>query len=465
MTRLWGGRFSGETDALMRKFQDSIYFDVRLWAADIDGSVAWAGALHRAGVLTETETEAIIDGLTTVRAEFADEQFAIDPGDEDIHSAVERRLKELIGDTAGKLHTGRSRNDQVATDTRLWLKWQIIDLRRAVAALIAAIIIKAEENIAVIMPGYTHLQQAQPVHFSHWLLSYGWQLQRDVTRLDDLARRVDVLPLGSAALAGTTFPIDREALAEALGFAAVSPNSMDAVADRDYLLEFLSWAAIVQVHLSRLAEDLIIYSSREFNFVELDDAYTTGSSIMPQKKNPDSLELIRGKTGRVIGAMTGLFVTLKGQPSSYNKDSQEDKEPLFDTVDTLAMTLPIAAGVIRTLKVNAGVIYDKMDSTMLATELADYLADKGMPFREAHHLVGQIVQQSIALDQPLNSFPLAAYRQFSPLFDRDIHQYLTFNRAADRRNGIGGASAGSVFVQLEQLRALIGLADAEGDLE
>jgi argininosuccinate lyase len=461
MAQLWGGRFSGETDALMRQFNDSIYFDVRLWAADIDGSVAWAGALHRAGLLTEVETTAMLEGLAAVRAEFERQEFAIQPGDEDIHGAVERRLKELIGETAGKLHTGRSRNDQVATDTRLWLKRQIIDLRQAVVALIEAIIAKAEENIAVIMPGYTHMQQAQPVHFSHWLLSYGWQLQRDLTRLDDLTRRVDILPLGSAALAGTTFPIDREALAEALGFAAVSANSMDAVADRDYLLEFLSWAAIVQVHLSRLAEDVIIYSSREFNFVELDDAYATGSSIMPQKKNPDSLELIRGKTGRVIGSMTGLFATLKGQPSTYNKDSQEDKEPLFDTVDTLSMTLPIAAGVIRTLKINAAIIYDKMDSTMLSTELADYLADKGMPFREAHHLVGKIVQQAIALDQPLYSFPLAAFQKFSPLFERDVHQYLTFNRAADRRDGIGGASQNSVFTQLEQLRELIGLDEAE----
>ncbi len=461
MTQLWGGRFSGETDALMRQFQDSISFDVRLWQEDIDGSMAWARALIGAGVLTEEEADIIQDGLDEVRAEFAQGRFELKAGDEDIHTAVERRLKELIGEVAGKLHTGRSRNDQVATDTRLWMKRHVAALRHQLTGLQAAIIATAEEHLNVIMPGYTHLQQAQPVRFAHWLLSFGWQFQRDKERLDDLLVRLDVLPLGSAAMAGTPFAIDRFALAEDLGFAAISSNSMDAVADRDHLLEFLGWAAITQVHLSRLAEDLIIYSSREFGFVELADAYTTGSSIMPQKKNPDSLELIRGKTGRVIGGMTGLFATMKGQPSTYNKDSQEDKEPLFDAVDTLSMTLPIAAGVVRTLKVNPGRIYDQMDSAMLATELADYLADKGMPFREAHHLVGQIVRQSIAIDQPLYSFPLAAYKQFSELFDRDLHERLTFNRAADRRTGIGGTGERAVLDQLEHLREVAGLEDDE----
>jgi argininosuccinate lyase len=318
-----------------------------------------------------------------------------------------------------------------------------------------AILAKAEEYFNVIMPGYTHLQQAQPVRFSHWLLSYGWMLQRDKERLDDLTRRVDVLPLGSGALAGNPLGIDRELLATELGFAEVTANSMDAVADRDYLIEFLSWASLVQIHLSRLAEDLIIYSSREFGFVEIADAFATGSSIMPQKKNADSLELIRGKSGRVIGHLTGLLTVLKGLPSTYNKDLQEDKEPLFDTVDTLLMTLPIAAGVISTLKVDASKIYDSMDSAMLATELADYLAHKGMPFRQAHHLVGQIVRQAIALDQPLSSFPLAAFQQFSSLFERDVHQWLTFNRAADRRTSPGGVAESAVRVQWEALRALV----------
>lgn len=461
MSQLWGGRFSGATDALMRQFNDSIYFDLRLWEADLDGSVAYAKALARAGVLTAEEADVILDGLDEIRAEFARNQFELKASDEDIHTAVERRLGELIGELAGKLHTGRSRNDQVATDTRLWLRRQIALLRRHLELLQRVIIAKAQENIDVMMPGYTHLQQAQPIRFSHWLLSYGWMFQRDKDRLDDLTRRVDVLPLGSGALSGNPFHLDREFLAEELGFAAISANSMDAVGDRDYILEFLGWAAITQVHLSRLAEDLIIYTSREFGFMTLDDAYATGSSLMPQKKNPDSLELIRGKTGRVVGSLTGLLTTLKGQPSTYNKDSQEDKEPLFDTVDTLSMTLPIAAGVIRTLILNPSRIYDSMDSAMLATELADYLVDKGMPFRQAHHLVGQIVRQAIAIDQPLNSFPLAAYRQFSQLFDRDVHERLTFNRAADRRESVGGTGKFAVRAQIEALRELVGENEAQ----
>ena len=455
MTQLWGGRFSGATDALMRKFNDSIYFDVRLWEADLDGSVAYAQALALAGVITQEEADLLCTGLAEIRTEFSENRFELKASDEDIHTAVERRLGELVGEVAGKLHTGRSRNDQVATDTRLWLKRQIIQLRLHLENLQRAIIDKAEEHFNVIMPGYTHLQQAQPVRFSHWLLSYGWMAQRDKERLADLTRRVDVLPLGSGALAGNPLGIDREFLAEVLGFATISANSMDAVGDRDYILEFLSWAAILQVHVSRLAEDLIIYSSREFGFMEIADAYATGSSLMPHKKNPDSLELIRGKTGRVVGSLTGLLTTLKGQPSTYNKDMQEDKEPLFDTVDTLGMTLPIAAGVIKTLKVDASKIYDSMDSAMLATELADYLVSKGMPFRQAHHLVGQIVQQAIRLDQPLFSFPLAAYQQFSPLFERDVHQWLTFNRAADRRRSPGGAAEAEVRDQLEALRGLV----------
>jgi argininosuccinate lyase len=456
MTQLWGGRFTGQTDPLMRQFNDSIYYDVRLWEADLDGSMAYARALARAGVITEEEADVLQDGLDEIRAEFARNRFELKASDEDIHTAVERRLGELVGDVAGKLHTGRSRNDQVATDTRLWLKREITKLRAQVVNLQQAILAKSEEYFNVIMPGYTHLQQAQPVRFSHWLLSYGWMLQRDKERLDDLTKRVDVLPLGSGALSGNPLGVDCTLLAEALDFAAVSNNSMDAVGDRDYLVEFLSWGAITQMHLSRLAEDLIIYSSREFGFVAIADAYSTGSSLMPQKKNADSLELIRGKTGRVVGHLTGLLTTLKGLPSTYDKDMQEDKEPLFDTVDTLSMTLTIAAGVISTLTVDASKIYDSMDSAMLATELADYLVSKGMPFRQAHHLVGEIVQKAITLEQPLYSFPLAAYQQFSSLFERDVHQWLTFNRAADRRTSPGGTGEAAVREQLNVLRGLVG---------
>jgi argininosuccinate lyase len=447
----------------MRKFNDSIYFDIRLWQNDLDGSMAYARALVRAGVITSEEADILQDGLDQIRVEFSQNRFELKVGDEDIHSAVERRLGELVGEVAGKLHTGRSRNDQAATDTRLWLKRQIVGLRAQVEQLQQAILAKAEEYFNVIMPGYTHLQQAQPVRFSHWLLSFGWMLQRDKERLDELIRRVDVLPLGSGALSGHPLGIDREFLARELGFAAISTNSMDAVGDRDYIAEFLSWAAITQMHLSRLAEDLIIYSSREFGFVQIADAYATGSSLMPQKKNADSLELIRGKTGRVVGHLTGLLTMLKGLPSTYNKDMQEDKEPLFDTVDTLLMTLSISAGVVNTLRVNTSRIYEAMDSTMLATELADYLVSKGMPFRQAHHLVGQMVRQAVSLEQPLSSFPLAAFQQFSPLFERDVHQWLTFNRAADRRTSPGGAAASAVREQLETLRALVGELDQDED--
>ncbi len=456
MSKLWGGRFSSETDGLMRQFNDSIHFDIRLWEADLDGSLAYAGALARAGIISGEEADVLQDGLDAVRAEFVQNRFEIKAGDEDIHTAVERRLGELVGEVAGKLHTGRSRNDQVATDTRLWLKRRIAALESQLLGLQTAILDQAEANIDVIMPGYTHLQQAQPVRFAHWLLSYGWAFQRDRERLADLLKRVDVLPLGSGALSGNPLGIDREFLAQALGFAALSANSMDAVGDRDYIVEFLSWAAISQTHLSRLAEDLIIYSSREFGFVEIADAYSTGSSLMPQKKNADSLELIRGKTGRVVGALTGLLTTLKGTPSTYNKDFQEDKEPLFDTVDTLLLTLPIAAGVVATLTVDESAAYEAMDSTMLATELADYLVSKGMPFRQAHHLVGQIVQQAISLGQPLYSFPLAAYQQHSDLFDRDVHQWLTFKQAADRRESFGGTGAEAVRAQVAGLRELVG---------
>ncbi|MDM8528681.1 argininosuccinate lyase [Anaerolineales bacterium HSG24] len=454
MSKLWGGRFTGVTDTLMSQFQDSIYFDVRLWQADITGSIAYAKALARAGVISDEESKTLQQGLAQVQAEFAEKRFELKTGDEDIHTAVERRLTEIVGEVGGKLHTGRSRNDQIATDLRLWLKAEIEQLRRHLVGAQWAIISKAEEYVDVILPGYTHLQQAQPVRFSHWLLSFGWMLERDKARLDDLTRRVDVMPLGSGAMAGNPMGIDRLFLADELGFATISANSMDGVSDRDYLIEFLSWASILQVHLSRLAEDLIIYSSQEFNFVELADAYSTGSSIMPQKKNPDSMELIRGKTGRVIGSLVGLLTTLKGLPSTYNKDLQEDKESVFDTVDTLTMTLQISRAVIQTLTVNDGIIYDKMDSTMLATELANYLSAKGMPFREAHHIVGQVVQKAIDLDQPLNLIPVAVYQQFSDLFEHDMYKVLTFHRAADRHTSSGGTGKQVVRDQLDALKLL-----------
>jgi len=454
MAVLWGGRFEGATDEQMRAFNDSIHFDIRLWAADITGSEAYARALTRAGILTPAERDALLDGLRQIRAEFEAGQFTVQPADEDIHSAVERRLGELVGEVAGKLHTGRSRNDQVATDTRLWLRGELVGLETGLRRCLQAIIARAEENLDVLMAGFTHLQQAQPVRFSHWLLSYGWKLARDLDRLRRVAEAVNVLPLGSGALSGNPLGIDRAALAAELGFAALSPNSMDAVADRDYILDFLHWAALTQLHLSALAEDLILYSTAEFGYVEIADAYSTGSSLMPQKKNPDSLELIRGKTGRVVGRLTGLLTTLKGLPATYNKDLQEDKEALFDAVDTLALTLPIMASVIQTLTVNRERMYNAMSSHLLATELADYLVAKGMPFRQAHDAVGKVVRLAMEAGQPLWSLPLAAYRSVSPLFERDVHEWLDFERAVERRSGPGGTARASVLAQIEALKEI-----------
>ena len=448
MTTLWAGRFANRPDDQMRHFGDSIGFDVRLWQADIAGSIAYAKALARAGVIDDDERYALLEGLARVRTELADGEFAVKPDDEDIHTAIERRLGELIGRVAGKLHSGRSRNDQVATDTRLYLRSQITGLRQLLIRLQRAILDKAKDHIDVLMPGYTHLQPAQPVRFSHWLLSFFWMLHRDRDRLDGLVRRVNVLPLGAGALSGNPVGIDQAYLARELGFDAIALNSMDAVSDRDYLVEFLGWASLTQIHLSRLAEDFILYSSREFGFVEIADAYATGSSLMPQKKNADSLELIRGKTGRVVGDLSGMMMVLKGLPSTYNKDMQEDKEALFDVIDTLSMTLPIATGVVKTLVVHPERMQAALTDEMLATELADYLVTKGVPFREAHHLVGQVVQRALTQKVNLRDLLLSDYQEVSNLFQRDLMKWLDFERAVERRTSVGGTARASVEAQL-----------------
>ncbi|MGD8967113.1 MAG: argininosuccinate lyase [Anaerolineae bacterium] len=449
---LWGGRFVEETDALMRRFNDSIGFDRRMYAADIEGSIAYAGALARAGLISEEECSALAKGLEEVRAEFDAGTFGIVPGDEDIHTAVERRLGELVGEVAGTLHTGRSRNDQVATDLRLTLLDEIATLREALLDLQTAIIERAEAHLDVLMPGYTHLQQAQPILFSHWMMAFFWKLQRDRERLADVAKRTRVCPLGAGALAGNPFEIDRQALAAALGFDAISENSIDAVSDRDAVVEFLAWAALTQVHLSNLAEDLIIWSSREFGFVEIDDAYATGSSLMPQKKNPDSLELMRGKSGRVIGHLTGLLTTLKGLPTAYNKDLQEDKEALFDTVDTLKAELAVAAGVVRTLRVNAGRMEAVLDGLyaqgMLATDLADYLVRKGVPFRQGHHLVGQVVRRAEELGVSLKELDLEEYQAVHSGFAEDLYDVFDFVRSVEARAVEGGTAPAAVRAQI-----------------
>jgi len=440
---------------LMRRFNDSIGFDQRLYGADIEGSIAYAGALAATGLISEEEHSALVDGLQKVRAEFEADAFEIAPGDEDIHTAVERRLGELAGAVAGKLHTGRSRNDQVATDLRLYLLDESRALRDALVDLQTAIIERAEAHMGVVMPGYTHLQQAQPVLFSHWMLSFFWKLERDRQRLESVAKRTRVCPLGAGALAGNPFGIDREALCASLGFDAISENSIDAVNDRDPVIEFLSWAALTQVHLSNLAEDLILWSSREFGFVEIDEAYATGSSLMPQKKNPDALELVRGKTGRVIGHLTGLLTTMKGLPTAYNKDLQEDKEPLFDTIDTLKMELAIVAGVIRTLNVNADRMGAALQDSMLATDLADYLVRKGVPFRQSHHLVGQVVRQAEQLGVPLKELRIEVYRAVHPAFDEDVYEVLGFARSVEARVVEGGTAPSAVAAQICSARELI----------
>lgn len=452
---LWEGRFVTATDRLMRHFNDSISFDRRMYRADVRGSIAYAAALARVGLITPEERDQLVAGLEQVRAEFDAGTFQIQPGDEDIHTAVERRLTELVGPVAGKLHTGRSRNDQVTTDLRLYLLDEMTFLRQALIELQAAIVQKAEAHLDVIMPGYTHLQQAQPLLFSHWLMSFFWKFQRDRERLAGVAHRTRVCPLGSGALAGHPLGIDRQTLATDLGFAAVAENSIDAVDDRDYVVELLAWAALVQIHLSCLAEDLIVWASHEFGFVQIDDAYSTGSSLMPQKKNPDSLELIRGKSGRVIGHLTGLLTTLKGLPSSYNKDLQEDKEAIFDVIDTLKMELPIAAGVIRTLAVNAARLAAALDDALLATDLADYLVRQGVPFRQGHHLVGQAVRRAEDLGVPLKELSLAEYQAIHSAFAEDLYEVFDFQRSVEARDTEGGTAPAAVRLQIKRARRLL----------
>jgi argininosuccinate lyase len=365
--KLWGGRFTDDPNPQMRALNDSISFDKAMYAADITGSIAYAAELARVGIITDAESDQLVTGLNQVLAEFESDSFKIIDGDEDIHTAVERRLHELVGDVAGKLHTGRSRNDQVATDIRLWLRETCEFVDSLLANIQRALIAQSENHLDTLMPGYTHMQPAQPIVAAHWLMSFFWMLHRDRDRLADCAKRINLSPLGSSAFAGTPYPIDRERLAADLGFAGVTQNSMDAVADRDGIAEFLFIASLIGVHFSRLAEDVIFYSNPAFGFIKLPDAYSTGSSIMPQKRNADPMELARGKAGRLIGNLTGLLTTLKGLPSTYNKDLQEDKEPLFDTAETLAKILPVMSGMIRTLRLVPEKMIDALQSELLAT--------------------------------------------------------------------------------------------------
>jgi argininosuccinate lyase len=448
MGLMWGGRFSKSMDDAFAKLNASFGFDWQLYAADIRSSIAYARALARAGFLNETERDALIGGLEQVKREFDTRAFQAKPSDEDIHSAVERRLGELVGEAARKLHTGRSRNDQVATDVRLYLLDAIGQVRNEIRQVQRAVIARAEQHLDVIMPGYTHMQRAQQILFSHWLMSFFWMLDRDDGRLRDAATRTSVLPLGAGALAGNAIGIDREFLARELDFQSVSPNSLDAVSDRDMIGEFLFAAALLGVHLSRLGEDLVLYSSAEFGFVTMDDAYSTGSSLMPQKKNPDAMELARGKSARLIGHLTTLLTLVKGLPSSYDKDLQEDKEPLFDAVETLATLLPVIAGVVRSLRVNTGRMRAALDTSMLATDLADYLVRRGLPFRTAHARVGEAVRLAETRGVELSELSLEEYAAIAPEFGADVKQVFDFGRSVASRETVGGTGPNAVREQI-----------------
>jgi len=455
VTTLWGGRFEQAASPLLRQFNDSLPFDQRLWLEDIFGSMAYASAGAAAGLLTAAERDALLAGLEQVAEEWRAGQFPFAPGDEDIHTAVERRLGELIGPLAGKLHTGRSRNDQVATDLRWWLRSRVDELDSLLVDLLRVTVQRAAAEIDVLMPGYTHVQPAQPIRWSHWLLSHAWAWQRDRQRLADLRTRLNLSPLGAGALAGNPFAVDRHALAADLGFDGPIPNSIDAVRDRDYAVEFLSWAALLGVHLSQLAEDLILWSSREFGFVQIADQFSTGSSLMPQKRNPDSLELLRGKAGRLTGNLVSLLTTLKGLPAAYNKDLQEDKEPLFDSVNTLLVALPVAAGVLATMRIRPERMAAALGDELLATDLADTLVRRGVPFRQSHELAGLAVKRSEALGVALRELPLAEYQAISPQFGPDVAGVFDFEQSVEQRAVYGGTAHAAVLRQIEELRALL----------
>lgn len=449
---LWGGAFDAPTDDDLRRLNDSLPYDQRMAAHDVAGSTAYALALAEAGVISGAEGEVLVDGLEQIAAEFAGGGFQFAPGDEDIHTAVERRLIEIVGSVGGKLHTGRSRNDQVATDFRLWVREASTRLTGAVAALQTALVEQAASHVETLMPGYTHMQPAQPITAAHWLLSYVWMLHRD---RDRLAVRHDWLPLGSGALAGTPFPIDRAALAARLGFARISPNSLDAVSDRDFAADLLYGCAMLGGHLSRLAEDIILFSNPAFGFIALDDRYSTGSSLMPQKRNPDPLELARGKAGRLIGTLTGFLATLKGLPTGYNKDLQEDKEAVFDAVDTLAGLLPVLTAVIGTLRLNPAAMLAALDPAMLATDVADYLVLRGMPFREAHHVAGRAVRLAAERGIALTALTADDLRTLSPLFDDDAVRVFDFTASVARRRSAGGTAPDAVREQIAEARRVL----------
>jgi len=448
--KLWGGRFTEQTDEFVERFTASVSFDARLYRHDIMGSIAHARMLAHSGVLAQGESDTIVDGLEQIRREVASGEFVWSVALEDVHMNIEARLIELIGDVGKKLHTGRSRNDQIATDIRLYLRDEIDGLLALMGELRGALLDLAEQHAATLMPGFTHLQAAQPVTFGHHLLAWHEMLARDAERLTDCRRRTNVMPLGAAALAGTTFPIDRAFTARELGFEYIAENSLDAVSDRDFAIEFCATASIAMMHLSRWSEELVLWTSQQFRFIELPDRFCTGSSIMPQKKNPDVPELVRGKTGRVIGHLMALLTLMKAQPLAYNKDNQEDKEPLFDSIDTLRDVLTAMTGLIGAMKPNTDAMRKAAnDGFATATDLADYLVRKDMPFRDAHEAVGRTVAYAIDEQKSLDELTLEELRKFSTeAVDDSVFDVLTLEGSVRSRNHFGGTSP-------EQVRAAI----------
>lgn len=454
---LWGGRFAGGSSNMFRQVNDSIGFDMVMATQDMTGSIVWSRALCKAGVLTSAEQTQLEDALNALitQAE-AGELDYIGKGEEDIHSFVEATLTEQLGDVARKLHTGRSRNDQVATDFRLWVKDHVAMLRSDLVAFISQLVTLADHNTQVILPGYTHLQRAQPVRFAHWALAYVEMLKRDLSRLDDLAQRMNQCPLGCGALAGTTYPVDRETIASELGFDSPCVNSLDAVSDRDFVLELLFCASTSMMHMSRLAEDLIFYNSGEAQFIKLGDSVTSGSSLMPQKKNPDALELMRGKCGRVFGALQGLLVTMKGLPLAYNKDMQEDKEGAIDAVTQWHICLSIGVEVLETLTLDkARCEQAAKQGYANATELADYLVGKGIPFRTAHDISGQAVVFALSQNKALEELSIAELQQFSNTIEEDVYPILQLEYLVDKRNILGGTGIEPVTQAVKSAQAFV----------
>lgn len=456
MAKMWAGRTDGVTDKIADDFNSSISFDSRMYKQDITGSIAHAAMLSRCGIITEEEAKLLEDGLCGILEDLESGKLEIDLNCEDIHMFVEQVLTERIGDTGKKLHTARSRNDQVALDLRMYMRDEIETIIDKLKKLTLIVTDKAEEYKSVIMPGYTHLQRAQPITFGHHLMTYAMMFTRDIARLEDCKSRMNVSPIGSCALAGTTYSTDRIFEAEKLGFDSITLNSIDGVSDRDFCLEAVSDISIVMVHLSRFSEEIILWSSWEFKFIELSDSFTTGSSIMPQKKNPDMAELVRGKSGRVFGDMTALFTLMKGLPLAYNKDMQEDKENIFDAVDTVKMCLDVFCGMVDTMKAIPENMKKAAGNGFInATDLADYLTKKGMPFRSAYKISGQIVSDCIKQGYVLENYPLSEYKKYSDLFDDDVYESVDLDVCVAKRISDGGTSVGSVEKQISYVKSLI----------